>query len=538
MRQYLRQSCDDIWVIDCSPEGHQPEVNTRIFQGVQQPVCIVLASRSEKNDAAKPASVRFRALPAGLRTEKFAALADVKLEGSEWVDCPSSWRAPFLPASHGEWSTFPALEDLFIYNGSGVQPKRTWVIAPDADTLIERWQRLVGASDDAKEDLFHATLRNGKPADRHIRSVVEGLPGFEPKPMPLIQEKGACPTPVLYGFRSFNRQWIIPDSRVITQPNSLLWESRSDRQVFLTALSRTSPLTGPALTFTELPPDLDHYNGRGGRIFPLWRNRSATASNVRPALLAVLSEHYGAAVGAEDVVAYIAAVASHPAFTERFQKDLSTPGLRIPVTADRGLFEKAIEIGRAIIWLQTFGERMTDPALGRPVGAPRLPPERRPMIPKEGSIPIEPGAMPDEMSYDATTKRLRVGPGYVKNVDPAVWNYEVSGKRVLLQWFSYRKKNREHPLIGDRRPPSPLGDIQPDRWLPEYTSDLIDVLNVLSWLVDLEPAQAELLKAICSGPTISAEELHDAGAFELPTDAQSKPGKALGPSMFNEMGIE
>jgi hypothetical protein len=160
------------------------------------------------------------------------------------------------------------------------------------------------------------------------------------------------------------------------------------------------------------------------------------------------------------------------------------------------------------------------------------------MIPKEGSIPIEPGAMPDEMSYDATTKRLRVGPGYVKNVDPAVWNYEVSGKRVLLQWFSYRKKNREHPLIGDRRPPSPLGDIQPDRWLPEYTSDLIDVLNVLSWLVDLEPAQAELLKAICSGPTISAEELHDAGAFELPTDAQSKPGKALGPSMFNEMGIE
>ena len=37
---------DEIWVIDCSPEGHQPEVNTSIFQAVQQPVCIVLASRS------------------------------------------------------------------------------------------------------------------------------------------------------------------------------------------------------------------------------------------------------------------------------------------------------------------------------------------------------------------------------------------------------------------------------------------------------------------------------------------------------------
>ena len=46
MRSYLRETCEDIWVIDCSPEGHQPEVNTRIFQGVQQPVCIVMVSRS------------------------------------------------------------------------------------------------------------------------------------------------------------------------------------------------------------------------------------------------------------------------------------------------------------------------------------------------------------------------------------------------------------------------------------------------------------------------------------------------------------
>ena len=38
MREDLRRDCDDIWVIDCSPEGHQPNVPTRIFQGVQQPV--------------------------------------------------------------------------------------------------------------------------------------------------------------------------------------------------------------------------------------------------------------------------------------------------------------------------------------------------------------------------------------------------------------------------------------------------------------------------------------------------------------------
>ena len=72
MRDYLRRTCDDIWVIDCSPEGHQPDVNTRIFQAVQQPVCIVLASRSAKAQWERsPAVVRFHALPKGHREQKF-----------------------------------------------------------------------------------------------------------------------------------------------------------------------------------------------------------------------------------------------------------------------------------------------------------------------------------------------------------------------------------------------------------------------------------------------------------------------------------
>ena len=95
MREYLRQKADEIWVIDCSPEGHQPDVNTRIFQGVQQPVCIVLASRSPASDPEVPAAVRFRALPEGHRNAKFAALQKLTLDSDGWVDCPTDWRAPF-----------------------------------------------------------------------------------------------------------------------------------------------------------------------------------------------------------------------------------------------------------------------------------------------------------------------------------------------------------------------------------------------------------------------------------------------------------
>ena len=95
-------------MIDCSPEGHQPDVPTRIFQGVQQPVCIVLAARKLGKDDKTPAHVRFRALPKGKREEKFKALAALSLDATDWTDCPTDWRAPFLPEVAGQVGGFRA----------------------------------------------------------------------------------------------------------------------------------------------------------------------------------------------------------------------------------------------------------------------------------------------------------------------------------------------------------------------------------------------------------------------------------------------
>ncbi len=522
-RDYLRRTCDDIWVIDCSPEGHQPEVATRIFQGVQQPVCIVLASRSVKNDPNTPAKVHFHALPAGHRTAKFKALDGLRLSAGSWIDCPTEWRAPFLPASSGAWATYPKLEEIFLDNSSGVMPGRTWIIAPDVQSLESRWQKLIKAPADEKETLFHPHLRDGELGDKHSKKIVATpLAGFKARENAVADEKSDCVPPVRYGFRSFDRQWIIPDSRLINQPNPDLWKTRSDQQVFFAALARTSPSAGPALAITGIIPDLDHYNGRGGRIFPLWSDSGAKNSNIQPKLLSCLSQRYGRAVSAEDVFAYIAAVAAHPDFTARFQADLTTPGIRVPITADPEMFVEAVELGLRIIWLHTFGERAVDSDHDRPALPPRLPKERRPSIPKGGAIPTDVDSMPDAIGYDSAKERLLIGSGFVEKVTPAMWNYEVSGRQVIVQWFSYRKKNRERPMIGDRRPPSPLGKIQPDHWIAEYTTELLNVLNVLGWLVDLEPNQKDLLAKICLAPTITASELRAAGAFEVPRKTKTK----------------
>ncbi len=520
MRDYLRRTCDEVFVIHCSPEGHQPEVATRIFEGVQQPICIVIAVRTPASDPDVPATVRFRSLPEGLRTEKFAALGATGLSDDGWVPCSTAWRAPFLPASSADWSSYPAIDELFIYNGSGVMPGRTWVIAPDAETLGKRWDTLLRAPEDKKDLLFHPHEGGDRSVAKRVKTA---LPGFSTGTGPVGEEKGPVVSPVRYGFRSFDRQWIIPDNRLINRPNPNLWRAHSNQQVYLTALERTSPTSGPGVTLTANIPDLDHYSARGGRAFPLWLDSAGTVANIPPGLLAVLQQRLGVAVTAPDVLAYVVALTGHPAYASRFEEELKQPGLRVPVTADGSLFAESVQLGRRVAWLHTFGERYIEPAEGRPAGPPRLTSDKAPRVPPTGTIPSNPDAMPDTIDHDASERRLLIGSGYVDEVTSAMWSYEVSGKHVLRQWFSYRKRDRERPIIGDRRPPSALGNIQPDHWLAEYTTDLLDLLNVLGLLVEFEAAQADLLDRICDAPLITRDELDTAVAFTLPDGYPKKP---------------
>jgi len=350
--------------------------------------------------------------------------------------------------------------------------------------------------------------------DRKINSVVNvPLGPFSTRSVIVANDWGPVVTPVRYAFRSFDRQWVIPDHRLISMARPALWEGYSVKQVYLTAPEDRTQECGAAFTITHLIPDKHHYHGRGGRVYPLWRNVEATIPNVKAGLLAHLSTIYGREVTPEDMMAYLAAAIAHPAFTARFQKDLIRPGLRVPLTADAALFARAVTVGGEVVWLHTYGERFADPSAGRPFGAPRLPKDRTPSIPKEGAIPGTPEPLPDTMTYDAAAQRLFIGKGYVENVPPEVWGYEVSGMNVLRQWFSYRRRDRRRPIIGDRRPPSPLSFIQPDHWLAEYTDDLIDLLHVLGGLVALEPAQKALLDEILAGKLIDRAALEAEGVF-------------------------
>ena len=143
-------------------------------------------------------------------------------------------------------------------------------------------------------------------------------------------------------------------------------------------------------------------------------------------------------------------------------------------------------------------------------GGRRVPPAWRKsnaLHPRRGASPARAEPLPDTREHDAAkTPADRWARGLVENVSTEMWNYEVSGKQVVGHWFSYRPpRPATRPQIGDKRPPSPLDKVQPEHWLAEYTSDLIDLLNVIGRAGGGGAKQAELMRAhLLAGEKIEA----------------------------------
>jgi type ISP restriction-modification system protein len=361
--------------------------------------------------------------------------------------------------------------------------------------------------------------------DSNLDRVPPPVKGFTRPRGPFRSERGPAPEPLRISYRSFDRQWVIPDPRLHHRPSPDLWNVHSHHQVFVSEQHAHTVSAGPALVFGAYVPDMHHFQGHhGGRVLPLFRDPDGKISNTAPALLQHLNTRLDIGVSAEDLLAYIAATAAHPAFTVRFHEPLATPGgVRVPLTADRQTWLDAVEIGRMIVWLHTYGERFADPQAGRPHRLPRLPHAEQPRV----ILPIneDPSELPDRIDYDAASRALLIGKGRIEPVPPAVYAYEVSGMPVVRKWFNYRSARPRG------RRGSPLDDIRPD-WDSETTGDLLDLLNVLGLCIALEPSQADLLDRILAGPIIDVADLTRSGVLPVPVAARRPPRRHGPPDLW------
>jgi len=480
LRAHLRDAFDELWIIDLGGEGRGAQVEENVFE-IRTPVAIAIGIRTS---GGTECAVRYRRIPGG-RAEKFAWLKKSGLADAGWAEISGAGIDPFTPTGETDYFTWPEVTDLFPWIHSGSQFKRTWPIGPTKSVLERRWAELVGARRHDRAEAFKESR------DRLVTSHVSPL-GGGPKAKPIERLTSGDPVPNLsrYGYRSFDRQWCMADSRVGDYLRETLWTSLSSRQVFLTTLTSTKLGKGPVVTVTPYVPDLDHFRGSYGakNVIPLWRDAQARTANLTEGLLGRLRATWNPQIEPDDVLAYIYGLAGTAAYADRFSDELTVIAgpFRVPITEDPKLARRVIELGRELLWLHTWGERF------EPAGNSSFPIARaRERTPVRG--------YPEKFSYDESTSVLVVGTGSFDRVAPDVWNFEVSGLRVVASWLGYRMAERKG------KKSSPLDDIRPERWT--FTPELLQLLAILERTVELTPKAAALLDEVVASKLIGASTL-------------------------------
>ena len=505
VREHLRKICDQVDVIDLGGEGRGTRKDENVF-AIQTPVAIFVAWRKARKKADTPAVVRYTHIE-GTREEKLHILAKTKsFSGFTWQNAPAGWQNPFRPISASIFSQWPNIVDIFPWQTSGAQFKRTWPIAPNKETLFIRWKMFAESAN--KSVLFKETR------DRKITDSLSDIADNKLNLTPLTVAKAEEMLPAVhYSYRSFDRQWIIPDNRLGDYLRPTLWFAHGEKQIYLMGLSANPLDIGPALTCSAYVPDLHCFRGSYGAkdIMALYIDGSASKPNISSGLLEFLGN-----VSAEDFAGYVYCALAHPAYTRKFKDELVNREVRVPLTKNKKLFKEAVEFGKELIWLHTYGERLHS-GKERPKGK----------IPKGAArcakaVPDTSEQYPNDYSYNEATETVTVGGGTFTPVSKTVWDFEVSGFKVVQSWLGYRMKDRKG------KKSSPLDDIHPERWTYEFTREFLELLWVLERTIEGYPEQERIFNRVLASELYTAQELPP-----VPEEARKGPKipKAKGETM-------
>ena len=357
MRQKMREVFDELWIIDLEGDNLGARKTENVF-AIQTPVAIAIGVRNGPPQPKKPAKVWKTRLTGG-EQEKLTVLDSVGSLGDlDWKECTQEWGAPFFPAETGAFSDWPAVTDVFPWQHSGSQLKRTWPIGETKDVLGKRWRHLL----DMPANKMRAAFKETR--DRKVSGRYPALLDAKVRGPSLVTMYGKPLSPAIarYGFRSFDRQWVIADSRVGDFMRPGLWRSHSEEQVYMTSLLTAVLGHGPATVASAELPDLHYFCGRGAKdVIPLWRDAEATQPNLAAGLFETLRVAYGTAVSARGLFEYAYGILAQPAYVEMFWDKLGVPRPRLPITKDPELFHRVAQHGRRLIYLHTYGERFEGP---------------------------------------------------------------------------------------------------------------------------------------------------------------------------------
>lgn len=182
---------------------------------------------------------------------------------------------------------------------------------------------------------------------------------------------------------------------------------------------------GPAAWCYGLLPDYHAFRGSyGGYAFPLQNRRpDINTPNLSAALIAAMSAAYGELVSAEDVFDAILCLLSAASYTLRFAEDLEDVFPHVPFPTQFTVFRDAVRLGREIKSIETFARQPAAAYL------------RHDFV----RVTTEPRGAVALVEYeDGAITLCDNGTGRITGLPEAVWDFSVSGYRLVPRWLEAR----------------------------------------------------------------------------------------------------
>jgi predicted helicase len=306
------------------------------------------------------------------------------------------------PFQNGEWVS---LGTCFVFRRSGVQTKRDdFVYAAERGVLARRLATFRQMSDVEAEATFSTTTarpwnvaRSQPVSDEHFRMAA---------------------------YRPLDRRWLYNHPNFLDRSRPELQAVWGSSNVGLYAMPGGTG-AGPAVWCHGLLPDYHAFRGSyGGYAFPLHNRRpNINASNVSAAVVENLSVAYGEPVAPEEVFDAILCLLSATSYTLRFAEDLEDVFPHVPFPARHTIFLDAVRVGRKIRAAETF--EGTPTAAEQEAGFVNLANQPRGTL-----APVE--------YTDGSITLCGDGTGKIAGLPQCVWDFSVSGYRVLPRWLEAR----------------------------------------------------------------------------------------------------
>lgn len=409
LRKMMRKRFDHIEIIDLRGDGRtgaRADISDdqNVFD-IRVGVCITIAVAHPERASRQSEIFYSDTWANGFQTkrQKLAALQD-GLTGWREQEIERDELDDFRP------TPFPtldgiALNEIFRFFAGGVQTARDEIVySPARGRLLDQITAFQSLTAEEARRKFRPTGR---------------------RPLSAALSAELLPSSIMpIAFRPLDIRHLYSDERFVEYMRAELLEAWGQENCCLYAMPFGTG-TGAAVWAHGLYPDYQGLSERGGYAFPIYDRREGPSStNLSPALVAGLSAAYGQAVSPEDAFDAILCLLSASSYTRRFAEDLEDVFPHIPFPADGDVFAEAVRVGRQIRAVETFA-REPEPRF-RPLSLAR-------QANHLTGTPVAPVTYADgEITLCAD------GSGRLTGIPQSVWDFAVSGYRVLPRWIEGR----------------------------------------------------------------------------------------------------